>query len=267
MNDTQNTTPESAETTTEVVISNQTMTDILQSYKSKSVRLPIDRINPRSVDKYPDHELGNYQVYTPEAAKPDITSVEFLEYLRKAFLVYKKNQNIQELYFHPENVKTITRIAEYITNADTNTINPNKGLYIFGTFGNGKTDFTLILTQTINVLAPKYRNLSKYHIMSYNAIYEGIRDTGSIDKANDIKRAVYLDDFLYQDRNTARVYGNTDNVADIVTSRLYDLHKAGHRHIMTSNVPPDKIPLHPGSIDRINEMFNFIFWEGKSLRK
>ncbi len=48
------------------VIYPQSMDDILKSYRTKDLRLPTDRVNPRSIDRFPDHVLGNYTVHNPE---------------------------------------------------------------------------------------------------------------------------------------------------------------------------------------------------------
>jgi predicted ATPase len=220
-----------------------------------------------SLDRFADTETTPVFYKAEVQERPTITDETFLEKLRESFLLYKKMQNIPTLYFHPVNTEMVKEIAKWITGDLSGSLNPIKGLYIYGRHGSGKTDFSINLINTAKVLSQTYSNVPKFKPYSYNAIYEAIRSGSDIiDLVKDQSNLV-IDDFLYQDRNEAKIFGNTDRVADIIVTKMYDLHKSGYLHIVTSNYPPDQIDMHPGSIDRMNEMFNYIFWEGESLRR
>lgn len=254
--------------TNQMVPEIETVQDIVAKYHGRSLYDPRNgRKNYRAehLDKYETMETTPTVHVHQEEAPKIISSDDFRNRLKESFLLYKKMQHIQSLYFHPVNIEMIREICNWVT-GEEGMLSPMKGLYIYGQHGSGKTDFTLNLTNTCKVLSRKFDNVQKYHPYAYNAIYESLRSGADFNTALRIQENVYLDDFLYQDRNTAKIFGNQDNVADMVVTRLYDLHKCGYRHIITSNMPPDQIDMHPGSIDRMNEMFNFIFWEGKSLR-
>lgn len=247
-----------------------TIDQLVKAYENRSLYDPRQpRKNPRSahLDKYETMDT------TPRihvAKKPEdkvLSAEDFLQHLREGFKLYARMQHINTLYFHPQNVEMIRHIAKWITGDITGDLNPTKGLYIYGRHGSGKTDFTITLTNVAKVLARTYTNVSKFQPYSYNAVYESIRSGSDIIDVIRGRSNLALDDFLYQDRNEARVFGNDDRVADIIVTKMYDLHKAGYIHIVTSNYPPDQIDMHPGSIDRMNEMFNYIFWEGESLRR
>lgn len=246
----------------------ETIQDIVSKYNGRSVYDPRSRKNYRSIalDRHADK---NYiPVVTPaEPEQPVIlTSEDLRERIKEAYMLYKKMQNIETLYFHPLNISTVINIAKWVCGEES-SFNPFKGIYIYGAHGSGKTDFVINLTNTCKVLSSKYDNINKWHPHAYNAIYEHLRSGAGFNRAINLRENVFLDDFLYQDRNAARLFGNQDNVADMIVTRLYELHKTGYRHILTSNLPPDEIDMHPGSMDRMNEMFNFVFWEGESLRK
>lgn len=254
----------------------QSITEIVNQYRGRNLYDPRAKrsYSQKALDKYEDLTFTPV-IYTPEPEQPKfINADEFLKYLREATIVYKNTHNIKQLYTHPENVQTIKDIAAWACGDIDGKFDPTKGLYIYGKHGSGKTDFVLTLVNTMTVLSRKYDNIFKFKPYSYNAMYEAIR-SGNIDiLTRKESQNIYMDDFLYQDKNEARVYGNNDRVADLVVTRMYELFKAGYMHIMTSNYPYNQINqdednpnLHPGSMDRLTEMFNFIYWKGESLRK
>lgn len=255
------------------VIAEETVQDLENKYKGISTRNPFKRSeSQKALDKY-EHSTFEPVIYEAQEQEPlTMEAPQLLEHLKQSIQVYKQTRLISKFIVHPENQQTIKDIAAWACGDINGNLNPAKGLYIYGQHGSGKTDFMLIVVNTINVLSKKYINFQHFKPVSYNGIYEAMR-TGRTPEINHGARNYFIDDFLYQDRNEARVYGNQDRVADNVVTRLSDLHKAGYIHVITSNYPFDQINteekenLHPGSMDRMNEMFNFVFWAGDSLRK
>lgn len=256
----------------------KTVSDFYRSYSNRSVALPIDRKSPRHVDRFPNHQLGNYKVYNPEEAMPQTIDAEGIKkHLYTAFSLYQRAKNIPKLIFTDKNKNTLDNICKYLA-GEEGAFDLQKGLYFYGRIGSGKTDLCLVITQMINVLSRTYSNVPKYKILAYDALYNNIRESGNINSlTQNFSGNVYLDDLLYQDRNKCHVYGNEDYVADLVITQLYRLHKLNYRHILTSNYPfevksdPEakslKKVLHPTSFDRMKEMFNLVLWDGESLRK
>lgn len=254
-------------------IAEETIQDLEKKYQGISTRNPFKRSeSQKALDKY-EHTNFVPVIYQAQETKPmTMETPEFLGHLKQAIQLYKQARGISKYIVHPDNQQTIKDIAAWACGDMSGNLNPAKGIYIYGQHGSGKTDFMLLVVNTMTVLSRKYNNIQTFKPVAYNGIYDAMR-MGRIPEINHGSRNYYIDDFLYQDRNEARVYGNQDRVADNVVTRLADLHKARYIHILTSNYPLDQINteekenLHPGSMDRMNEMFNFIFWSGDSLRK
>jgi hypothetical protein len=264
-------------TDTSAEIIQQTVEEIISTFKNRSVLLPQDRKNHRHVDRFPNHQLGNYKVYDPTTETPKtIDSEGIKQHLYTAFTLYKKAKNIPELIFPDNNKQVLENICKYIA-GEEGIYDLKKGLYFFGRIGSGKTDLCLVVTQMVNILSRQFSNLPKYKIISYDAIYNHIYETGSQKiVTKNLSGNIYLDDLFYQDKIKIDRFKNEIYVGDIIITKMYELHQLKYRHIITSNYPFEikdqnakdlKKTLHPTSFDRMKEMFNFIFWDGQSLRR
>jgi hypothetical protein len=250
---------------------------ITEEYKSRRFLNGDTRQNYRNQDPYPNHKLGTYTPHTPEDSEPvNITYEDFLNLFRQNFMRYAKKKNWpittsngieSRIYTHPDNVPVIYDIILQIVSTDK----PSKGIYLVGDHGSGKTEFMNVLKGTILPLSHHYDNLSYIFAHSYDRLYDGIRTSGDIGLIQNLKNSIYIDDFLYQNRSTAKIYGNVDSVADLIITRAYELHKSGHNIYMTSNYGPKYMVesgyIHKGSADRLHEMMNIINWSGDSLRQ
>ena len=224
--------------------------------------------NYRNEDKYPDHVLGTYTPHVPVKKEPKIISYDdFLYILRENYKKYAKFKKWPEIVMHPDNVEVIYQIVGQVVSSEKN----KKGIYLVGDHGTGKTEFFNVLLNTVRKWAFSFDNLQYIYTHRYDQIYDDIRITGSPAILYNMRRTIYIDDFLYQNRVTAKVWGNTDNVADLVITRCYELFKEGHSIYMTSNYGPKFMEenqyIHKGSADRMHEMMTMLTWSGDSLRR
>ena len=82
-------------------------------------------------------------------------------------------------------------------------------------------------------------------------------------------KGLCIDD-LGMENNKVKSFANEANViADIISSRYKLMHECGMKTFATTNCPPDQLENLYGErvSDRMNEMFNIIVLNGKSLRK
>ena len=253
----------------------QTVDDIVRQYAGKNVFTPSYRRNYRqeALDRFASMDTKPV-IYTPESVtKPDITYDEYRLRLWDGFKEFKKNKNIPELYFHPTNAsETIPNIIRYMIGSDQSSYNLHKGLWLWGRFGSYKTDFMTTLLTVHNVLSPKYNNLSKINLVTYDDIYEKCRKEGNTDPIEKmVKGYTYIDDFFYQERSTALIYGNSDKIAERIITRIDKIHKLGYTCLVTSNYNLDTLSenfnFHPGTISRLSGSFTFVPWHGEDGRK
>jgi DNA replication protein DnaC len=159
---------------------------------------------------------------------------------------------------------------EVLYNMVKTLIQGKKGIYLLGDHGSGKTEMMNAIITVNNQIQHHYDNLKHIYRHHYDVIYDDIRITGHAKIIQNMVKNIYIDDFLYQNRAAAKVFGNNDNVADLVITRCYELHKAGHRIYMTSNYGikymTENNYIHKGSADRIREMVEVYRWEGESMR-
>lgn len=230
------------------------------------------RHNPRTIDQYPDHIPGTYTPATPDTTPPPVCTFEMMaEALRIAFRKTAKQQGWTSVYIHPDNKDTIYDMLRLITGDPDTTLNRRKGIYLTGNHGSGKTEIMQHIITCMTAASHRYKNIRRPQIHMYDHLYDAIRNTGNTDSLyKNVIRNVYIDDFLYQQRSVAKVYGNTDSVPDLIITRCYELYKYGYRLYMTSNYGPkymhDNGYIHSGSYDRLREMCNIVEWKGESLR-
>lgn len=230
------------------------------------------RYNPRTADLYPDHIPGTYTASAPETKPAQICTFDMLaEALRIAFRKTAKEQGWPSVYIHPDNVSTLYDILHCIVGDTGYTLTPRKGIYLTGNHGSGKTEVMKHIMMCMIAASHKCSNIRKPHLHSYDVLFDVIRQKANNDHLySNVRYTVYIDDFLYQKRAVAKVYGNTDSVPDLIITRCYELFKHGHKIYMSSNYGPqymmDNGYIHPGSYDRLREMCNIIQWQGDSLR-
>lgn len=247
--------------------------DIPKEYKNRPFLQGASRKNYRDVDRFPDHILGTYTPADPET--PKATPPATYEIFRNGFFTIwsrtGKTYPCGSLVIDQKNDVKIMAVIKWVIQDPAGPLDIKKGLWICGPYGSGKTEFVKNIVLAANVAHFKFNNIRYFENRAYDHIYDNTRIQGNPDFIYQLPPACYyVDDLGYQDRVTAKLYGNTDNVLDILLTRLHGMHKNGFYHIATSNKTPGGMAennlIHPGSYDRIQEMFNIVSWGGNSLR-
>ena len=140
----------------------------------------------------------------------------------------------------------------------------NKGVYLFGNYGTGKTGTLFSLKEML-----RYFKKENAVFMTANAIVDNYRllydDIIEFNRFRNAKLMI-IDDFGSDGNVEIVIYGNR-------VKPLSDLIEFRYRHGLwtwfTSNVHPSKLSeIYSGYIvDRLKEMVYFIEWNGKSFRK
>lgn len=166
------------------------------------------------------------------------------------------------------NRAVIQNLIRYFINDPACEWNLNKGLFIFGDVGRGKT----FLFQVMQVFAAaarlEHRNFG-FQICS--DIVDEVLTVGESAMARHFRgqRDVCFDD-LGQEPAVIKRYGNDLSVMERILTKRYSAYVAGKciTHI-TSNLTPDEVLERYGSrvSDRLREMMNYVVLPGPSRRK
>lgn len=147
----------------------------------------------------------------------------------------------------------------------------NKGIYLYGKIGSGKTTFFKILCK-LNEAAYTGNGFS---ILTVNSIVEGFAKSGFeyLEKFNasvwNISNHLLLDD-LGQSASTVKHYGTGTNIVSEFIQRRYYVYKSAYKltHIST-NMEPSEIKTEYGEFisSRMKEMFHIVLYPGADKRK
>lgn len=141
-----------------------------------------------------------------------------------------------------------------------------KGLYLWGDVGRGKTFLLRILKAFCDELEFKARQFRIYNAIDLES---EILQTESFRILSNFKKGVWCFDDAGQERPGVAIFGNSFSVfGEIIATRYNEYIKVGTVTHLTSNVPPQLILDRFGHRlqSRCNEMFNFIKLEGKDKR-
>lgn len=172
-------------------------------------------------------------------------------------------------YIHPQNISSIEDIIRHMI-GETSSLEPHKGIYLFGKNSVGKSLTMKSICYTYNDRAAtgQYTNLSTPMIRRID--FEPFATKFVSEDLDDIRGNIYIDDFGYLGQDTKKDFGNNVNLITTIINRLHhDFECTGPIQVITSNIPPKKIreDYGPGTYDRLVQAFNFIYWHGeKSLR-
>lgn len=148
--------------------------------------------------------------------------------------------------------------------------NPDKGLWLWGNIGTGKSTMLEIMRVFCGCVRPKDRKGNRYGFRVTNAIAVCAEfqksGYGGIDGYIDTPRQAF--DELGSETIPTAYFGNTENVFQYILQRRYDRRHDDFTHI-TTNLSPDQIPdVYDDRIyDRCKEMFNFVEMPGATFRK
>ena len=177
-----------------------------------------------------------------------------------------------------DNLETMASIFAYF-HGNSGTLDLNKGIYLFGEFGCGKTSlfvvFSRYLATTFPFSANGFGNASIEEVGDYYKT--GTDERGN--KKNSVEKYVYSEltgkprEVCFHEigkQVDEKYYGTSMNqVINSLMMRRYEIYqKYGTRTHITSNFHPSKLTsFDDATIDRFKEMFNFVEWKGESLRK
>ena len=172
-----------------------------------------------------------------------------------------------EFQITEENKKVLNAIFEY-TNG-TGTLNPNKGILLFGDIGTGKSTMLNILAEFQRLYKQGFMvvNTSKlaadFAAEGIEALNESTWNKSSRGATQPVERGF---DELGRELIPAKHYGNELNVMQHILQIRYDLKVKTHA---TTNLSVEELEKRYGShiFDRMVETFNFIEMRGESFRK
>jgi len=165
-----------------------------------------------------------------------------------------------------ENAPKLTDMLRYFTGNEG--LDLNKGIYLYGTFGCGKTALMASIRRYLATYFPF--NANGFLSVSLEKIIEDYKSDGNIAKysygINDNPINLCIDEFGKE--MNEKIYGTSaDSVIKSMFMVRYELFGRGKLTHVTSNFSPEELNLEPILKDRMAEMFNFIHLKGDSFRK
>lgn len=243
-------------------------------YKKKINQL--DRImNPTTVDDLMASITFNPQKITKRLPDQIMDREDAARILYRA-LKYLCELDRREFSMNANKEKVYRMISQYIAiDPDFEKENPGfdlmKGLFIYGRLGTGKT----MLFNALDLIFQKMQ----FHFHQFErtstktVIFEVMKNKNlSIGIEKYLSRQWMFDD-LGHEKNMIGIFGDKVNVMEEIMTHRYNLFvESGKKTHVTSNLQienPDEITVMYGDRvrDRFNQMFNFIYMGGDSLRK
>ena len=176
------------------------------------------------------------------------------------------------------NRKLYEEACRYFAADETCSWDLNKGLYLYGDVGVGKTLFFKIFHHLMG--APGINSINKFSILTVNDIVDGYSVQGPAywikSGINSVPGGYYakpihifIDD-IGQNARSASYFGNSIDVISELIQRRYYAHTDSY--VLThasSNIDPSKFKPTFGEFtsSRMREMFNVILFQGKDRRK
>lgn len=161
-------------------------------------------------------------------------------------------------------------------------LDPEKGLWLWGNVGTGKSTMLEIVRQYCRRVRPpvSYRDPDCPRMMRSDKLAYGFRIsnmnyvTGEYARLGYPGLREYIDtcrqafDEVGRENTQTGYFGNVENVFQYIIQRRYDLRHGDFTHV-TTNLRPEEIgPLYGDHIyDRCREMFNFVEMPGATFRK
>lgn len=240
-----------------------------KGYSPESLRAVFQKENKWITDlnqRLADHVTGDYTA-TP---KPEPKIIDYNTAKINFWIVYQHRLQLEKPTITPQNSIVLRSIILWIISGDT-TLSKNKGLFIFGDFGRGKTDLLHALKKFSYHMAKQYENVIELPaIRSYKAMIKKAKEEKSVKGIYQDKGISIIDDLGFQEDSTITIWGDkTDLVSEIIESR-HRSWKANNNNlsIFTSNLDTNRIKeLHGQGISgRLIEMCNVLYWNGEDFR-
>jgi len=209
--------------------------------------------------------LPPHKVHIPEKKK----QMTYDEARIVLYKIYHHQLKGRKAEFTKDQSLIIKNALKYFVNDESSIYDLNKGLYVFGDYGRGKTLMNKCLF-TLCKYIERDNIQSLYKFYEYEQLVHDAKDTGSSTFIRKLGKNVFIDDIGYQGQSMINIYGNKEDfVTSIIKVRHSRFMRGGHKTYFTSNLTIDQIKEYhsEGTSGRIEEMCNVIFFDGKSLRK
>ncbi|MGV6816167.1 MAG: hypothetical protein ACWA44_02725 [Thiotrichales bacterium] len=216
---------------------------------------------------------------------PLCTVDQFKRLLYQSYLVFEREYNKNRLpsqrikLTFGENLKdTIDKLSAYFSGNPARTLNPSKGIFLYGPCGTGKSILLKMIQNVLLSKAARDPNTGKAYPMAYKIasvphIFRQARNQGGVDFSKYFGHTYCFDDLGFDDQ-VVKFYGNTINpMQDILSERYIGFQSRGVLTHATSNLPwtHDKFTsmkdrLDERIISRGSEVFNFVVLDGDDFR-
>lgn len=185
--------------------------------------------------------------------------------IKKKFIYYGDKILGKKYIVNEKNKGVITELLKYFTG--NGELDKNKGIYLYGQYGTGKTIIFEVIRKLLADLFPF--NPNGYKIASVETIVEHYKTEHNLVKfgynINDIPLNLCINEF--GKKMSEKVYGtDVNHVIESLFMIRYELFQSGKLTHVTSNIAPKDLEYPAIVKDRINEMFNFIEIKGESFR-
>jgi predicted ATPase len=183
------------------------------------------------------------------------------QFLNIASVIIGKEYEVDKVY-----APILTEMLRYFTGNEG--LDLNKGIYLHGTYGSGKTVLMASIRRFLATYFPF--NANGFLSVSLEKIIEDYKSDGNIAKysygINDNPINLCIDEFGKE--MTEKIYGTSaDSIIKSLFMVRYELFGRGKLTHVTSNFSPEELNVEPILKDRMAEMFNFIEIKGESFRK
>ena len=235
--------------------------------------------------------------YRSKALQPKVV-LHYSNCVDSFYALWKSIVEKPELTITNHNREVVKQIIQWITNleydhkydqgkgcgwedCDCKLLKENKGLYIWGKHGRGKTSLIKTIAHAMNNASRHFSHIPSVKIYDYKSIYNKVKSQQKTANLYFKKGSIVMDDLGWDGEGELKIFGTRVNlVSDIIYNRhksrlnamaesRYKKEKTHGLSIFTSNISPEDIlELYgEGVYSRLIEMCNIIHWDGdKNLR-
>jgi predicted ATPase len=185
--------------------------------------------------------------------------------IKRQFLRIASELIGKEYIVRKENAENITALLRYFTG--NKELDLNKGIYLYGPFGCGKTALMASIRKFIATYWPfnpnGFLSVSLEEIIEFYKLKNNLNKFGYNINGDPI--GLCINEF--GKTMDEKIYGtNADYIITSLFMIRYELFQSGKLTHVTSNFAPGDLNIEPIVKDRISEMFNFIELKGNSFR-
>lgn len=172
----------------------------------------------------------------------------------------------------PEAEKIFFNGVKYFTQDPTGEWNLNKGIFLYGVFGVGKTLFFKVFRHYLNAHGRGINSITADELVAEFSLngFAAIMKYSAVRELDNFKPCELLLDDLGQGANNVKHYGSyTDVMVEILQRRYRVFTDAYKRTYISTNLQPSEIKDLYGEYisSRMKEMFNIVLFPGTDKRK